>query len=393
MRAESLHWEKTFVSKLFCHFAWDFRYLKNYSEVLLCCKQNPQKSLFDARQWDVNHPVLKSIRKEFLSGSLPSFCSHCKSVEGTGGQSHRLKYFNDLYGDSNQLDSKTSEDGSFSGPVGTFIDFRPGNTCNLACMMCHPDSSSSYHDYEKIMNQSLSDTRLVVEKVTFDSIAHLFDQCQTLYLSGEEPTVMKECDEVLQQLVKSKRSSKVHLIMNTNATIFPKKWNTYWDKIKQVTIVASLDGIGAINDYIRYPSNFETISKNLQSYQKLSTFFEHVQMHFEITVFALNVFYISDTILFLQQHFPHSKVSLNFLSQPSNFSIDQIPSELAKKTLDKLEKLVAHHVSSEDIQTLVKRLEQSNGELSYLSQVVQRHDLYRGTSFHKTFSEISRFFS
>ncbi|GAB4420435.1 MAG: hypothetical protein OHK0056_30960 [Bacteriovoracaceae bacterium] len=146
-------------------------------------------------------------------------------------------------------------------------------------------------------------------------------------------------------------------------------------------------------NYIRYPSNFETISKNLQSYQKLSHFFKHVELHFELTVFALNVFYVPDTIFFLQQHFPLSKVSLNFLSQPSNFSIDQIPKELANKTLDKLEELVAHNVSSEDIQTLVKRLGQSNGELSYLSQVVQRHDLYRGTSFTKSFSEISRFFS
>ncbi|GAB4014166.1 MAG: hypothetical protein Fur0010_11970 [Bdellovibrio sp.] len=183
---------------------------------------------------------------------MPSFCSHCKSVEDTGGQSHRLKYFNDLYGDSNQLDSKTSEDGSFSGSVGTFIDFRPGNTCNLACVMCHPDSSSSYQDYEKIMNQTLSVSSPVVEKVTFDSIAHHFDQCQTLYLSEGEPTVMRE----LQQLVQSNRSQKVHLIMNTNATIFPKKWNPYWDKFKQVTIVASLDGIGGINELYKVPFEF-----------------------------------------------------------------------------------------------------------------------------------------
>ena len=51
---------------------------------------------------------------------------------------------------------------------------------------------------------------------------------------------------------------------NSNITRIPEEALELWPEFRKVSVCASLDGIGPVNEYIRHPSKWEEIEKNLR---------------------------------------------------------------------------------------------------------------------------------
>jgi hypothetical protein len=157
-----------------------------------------------------------------------------------------------------------------SNPRIRYYDIRLSNLCNLKCRMCWPHFSSQivkeqqqfakqnlpthYNDYnveewntDKLW-KGISDNSIDIEEITF---------------VGGEPTLHDEMYELLEQLVVTGVSKNIRLKITTNLTNLQTRFLDLFDKFKTVVINGSIDGVGNTNEYIRHPSDWNTIERNI----------------------------------------------------------------------------------------------------------------------------------
>ena len=151
-----------------------------------------------------------------------------------------------------------------------YFDIRLSNLCNLKCRMCWPHFSSQivkeqkdfakaglpthYKNYDvqewdsTLLWQGINDNLIAVEEITF---------------VGGEPTLHQSIDTLLDKLVETGQCKTIRLKYTTNLTNIQPKTLEYMKQFKNTVINGSIDGVGSTNDYIRFPSDWQTIEKNI----------------------------------------------------------------------------------------------------------------------------------
>lgn len=322
------------MSKTFCPLPWIYQAVRNNGDIRLCCQANSSKSkgllrkkdgsIFNASNDNLeesrNADLIKQTRLDMLSGKHPEPCIRCQSEESSGVRSRR-NYENSMWEDTFNFKNAqrlTSEEGSIDTnevPL-IYYDIRLGNLCNLKCRMCGPtDSDSWYKDTVKVwgsteFQDSHGKVKLVkksnggyrTENGDYDWIASesFWDQLKLnaphirhLHTVGGEPLLIEKQYELLETIIKYGSPKKVIIEYNTNLTVLPQRAIDLWKEFKNVRLGVSLDGYGEINDYIRYPSRFEKIEKNLDQIDAAEGNF-HVWI--ATTVQAYNILHLPDFI-------------------------------------------------------------------------------------------------
>jgi sulfatase maturation enzyme AslB (radical SAM superfamily) len=152
-----------------------------------------------------------------------------------------------------------------------YIEISLSNKCNLACKMCSPT-------YSTFWNKLVSDTPSLTEyystvtqpKISVEKIFSSVDlsKLKKIKYLGGEPFITPEIKELFDFLEAKGVIQNIEFECNTNCTLFPTKWLTYLDKFKNVIIELSIDGIGTVNDYIRYGKTWDVIEKNIVKWSK-----------------------------------------------------------------------------------------------------------------------------
>ena len=153
------------------------------------------------------------------------------------------------------------------------LELRLGNFCNLKCIMCGPASSTSiaaervkYHDrFVKIGAQNaVGDMPYYWKDEEFKQFAQtvLTTNVRRVNITGGEPFIIPEVVNFLQMLMP--RCNDVVVSFNTNLTEVSNKLLTTLQKFKNIQISISLEGAGAMNDYVRHPSRWSDIESNIQ---------------------------------------------------------------------------------------------------------------------------------
>jgi hypothetical protein len=207
----------------------------------------------------------------------------------------------------------TKVDGEFSSetPPVLGLDMRLGTKCNLKCRMCHPRSSSAwlgdyvalwgsqYFEYGKSVEiVSGSDGQFVTQNVSYawpskqiswDRLDAILDDIRYIYIAGGEPLLIEEHFQLLDRLIARGRAGQVRIEMASNLTVLPQRLVDKWLEFGGVGLSASIDGVGQVNDYIRFPSHWESVERNLL---KLNAIGAPIDLWIQPTIQALNVYYL-----------------------------------------------------------------------------------------------------
>jgi sulfatase maturation enzyme AslB (radical SAM superfamily) len=226
----------------------------------------------------MNSDYYKEVRLQMLAGQEPKSCTRCYDDERAGLHSKRQQE-NERYLDSIQDQiASTEADGTI--PVSfRFIELRLGNVCNLQCRTCNPASSSKWaKDYAHMEGKFdwVAKFGKVERGQWFESdefwqqLLERSHELERIYINGGEPTLVEKHFVYLEKLIKAGINHNVELWYNINLSQIPGKLIDLWSKFKQVKVSASIDDLGARNDYIRYGSNWDTTMKNLMLLKGLS---------------------------------------------------------------------------------------------------------------------------
>lgn len=378
-----------------------------------------------------NNYYMRSIRLKMLSGEVPDSCIKCFKEEAAGHESKRkweTEYWSHRI-DIPTLIDETKSDGSVPPKV-YYIDLRMGTKCNLKCIMCSPHDSSMWESdwrkiYPKIKNRNLKQLFGWSDGTRIDGGSYqwhqnnpsfwneLYEQIphmKQLYFAGGEPTIIKEHYTLLEEVVNRGYAKDIEVRYNSNGLVIPDKLLDLWKEFKLVRFHFSIDSIERMNDYIRWPPNWEIVKKQLRK-------LDDTEKKFEITIAcavqALNVYYIPDLIKWkLSQNFKKINPQ-NLGAGLVNFHLVYLPAFLNVKILPEWFKIKVKEKHDEFYKWLFKNyrndddfinssygIKRLKGIVSFMfsedwsvrmpefREYISLVDGVRGTNFRETFPEM-----
>jgi len=220
---------------------------------------------FDKIEDIVNSQDLVEIRQKMLAGERVAGCSECYQHEEYGGKSQRLQY--------NQMFPLKFSQSHVERTDIKYFDLRLGNLCNLNCRSCSPKNSSQFSkEINELHNTNITKFHEILpltidtwyeSDVFMDNIDGQLKNIKLLYLTGGEPTIIKKNFEILNKLISTGFSKNITVMINSNMTNLNSDFYEILDEFKSVIFFASIDGTGPIQEYLRYPSDWNQIDNNI----------------------------------------------------------------------------------------------------------------------------------
>ena len=328
----------------------------------------------------LNSPDLKAIRLAMLRGEWPKACVRCKRDEAAGAISMRNHMENRFGGWTEELLSTTQPDGTLEKPQVRYADIRLGNVCNLTCRMCGPQSSRLWADhYNEVqppryqLQPSLLKTFRDDNWVKSHPVRWLIEQClptvEALHFAGGEPLIIPEMVELLEACIRSGRSREIDLSYNTNLTVLPDKVTSLWPHFRSVSLLCSVDGVGALNDYIRRPSKWSDIERNLESIDRNFKTWNIAYAMCSATVQIYNILQIDELFHYVAERFRHITPvpAMSALYFPDYLSIQILPAPLKDLARSKLLALQSE-MSEKVLPEFQHRLSSIDGIIAYMDE-------------------------
>ena len=309
------------MTKTYCDFPFQHQYVHMSGSVRLCCatmenvtdkKGNKVHMNNDSLQKIWNSNYMKDARLKMKNGELLKACTKCIDQEARGYLSLRKE------SDQEKNINNVNADGSMD-TMPNSMELHFGNICNLKCKMCGQDYSNQIGKeilqigekdkdflewvYKQSGNVNNWTNNLSVEYTWFQNektknklIDYVSKHITKLTIIGGEPTVIPEFYALLDYCYKNNTLKDKDITIVTNLTNTNPKMTQWLPKMKAWTIWASIDGIGDITEYIRYPSNFKKVVENLNFYKKLLLESNNGKIVFSPAVQLLNIHQLDDML-------------------------------------------------------------------------------------------------
>ena len=255
-----------------------------------------------------NSQDYKKIRLEMLKGLRPSHCFHCFNQEDHGVKSMRLQFIDQYQSDIEEMIKRTNPDGSIDQPKINYIDMALGNNCNLKCRMCSPwnsyligkDWKKMGKPYDEVGAKKVLQDKWYASPNTFQMIKSALPDVRAIFTTGGEPMLIKEHLDILEMIIEEGHAHHILLRYNSNQTVIPKKIVQLWKHFQTVTFNCSIEAVGELNNYIRYPSKWEKLEKNIYFLDNLSYENKNIEIYIHSTLQAYNVTKIPELLNYLR---------------------------------------------------------------------------------------------
>lgn len=317
------------MTDTFCPIPWIFQAVRNNGDIRVCCQANVTENQGVVRKEDGtpynagrdnmtaarNATLMKEVRKNMLVGEWSQECGRCQQEETAGLNSRRQYELDNWKFSIDDARYVTAEDGTIQEPNLEYYDLRFGNLCNLACRMCGPTDShtwyeqwtdyhgsNEYKDTHGTVKLSRNENgRLTTEDYDWHGSESFWQQLEAnipnirhVYMAGGEPMMIERHYEFLQKCIDMGQAGKMILEYNTNMTNLPNRVLDMWTKFKQVRVGASMDGMGAVVEYQRWPLKWAQAYKNLQKLDEYAQKNSNILPWLACTVTAYNVWHIPE---------------------------------------------------------------------------------------------------
>ncbi len=285
------------LSKNICALPFTAIHFRPNGEIAPCCDyganlpDNSKRFYGNSTEEYKSSKFLKKIKKSFLKGEWPEGCLGCKYKEEQSGHSRRLQETPNFMGHIGARNNCLTKDHLVNYQGHFYTNLAINNTCNLGCVMCHTSNSSflerEYHEnsnhffkdalskpqenhqikiknFKGEWNRSLTEKQIheIVDSIDMSGIAK-----SRITFHGGEPTLLKELYKILNVIKKQNLQDKVLIEFNSNFQQFNAKW---YDALMDFEghAMASIDAIGDVGEYVRYPSDWNKVESNVLKFKE-----------------------------------------------------------------------------------------------------------------------------
>ena len=281
-----------------CLAPWTHTYLSPQTERRLCCASREPAQNFEQyidtsagtgqyipvtleQHWNSEH--MRSVRRRMMAGETLPECDVCNS-KLLNTNVYR-DYFGHLFSHKlSEVYATTDASGATTmQPVSW--DYRFSNLCNFKCRTCGDMLSSAWETEQKSYdmvdwtnsknNWMVPSVRQQISQFQDQQIEQEFNDAveqhrvEEIYWVGGEPLMYEQHWRYMRRIVELGDGGRVYARYNTNLSrIDYRGCNLYsdiLDHIRDWQICASIDGTGAIGEYIRTGLDYNRFRSNFEA--------------------------------------------------------------------------------------------------------------------------------
>jgi len=166
------------------------------------------------------------------------------------------------------------------------------------------------------------------QEAVFEEIFEHANYVKLIQFSGGEPFIHRTFREILRKLVETREAAHIELYITSNGMTHSPELSSLLAHFSSVELGISVDGLGVLQEYIRFPSKWDALRRNIFSFQK-----DKVPISIRPTAQAYNAFGLLDLARWCDTNgIPF--VLDNILSAPGFLSLDMLPDVVILKTLE-----------------------------------------------------------
>jgi len=320
-------------SDTFCMIPWIHMHAFPDGRAYPCCLGEDKHPIGNFKEHTMkeiwNGTPYKQMRKNMLEGKSCKECTRCYEQEENGFVSMRNST-NKNFGQHIALVDDTKSDGTYEDFKLRYYDVRFSNLCNFSCRTCGGWFSSSWYQEEVETFGPRNYPQILFagrdEMDMWNQMQEHIPYLEQIYFAGGEPLIMEEHYRILKELVK-REMFDVKIIYNTNFSRLNLKDEDvldYWKLFNNVSIGASLDGMGARAEYIRKGTKWDQIVRNRERMMEKCP---DTDFYVSPTVSIFNVLHITD---FHRDWVDRgllnpADLNINILQSPERDRIDVLP--------------------------------------------------------------------
>jgi hypothetical protein len=350
----------------------------------------------DMEKWDLpgqsviegrNTAPWKKMRQDFLDGQFHEIhdCRSCSYNEKSGTTSPRqqnnkfLSQFLDV--DIVQEVKNIINNNNQVHDIFT-LDYYPSNYCNYSCVMCAGGASSQRQTFEvKVLKYQ---QKIVLNSADPD-FYDVLNKVQVINFTGGETVLQKQVHQIMDYLIEKDLAKNILITLLTNASSSAWDVDKKFQQFKQVIYNASIDGVGAVGEYQRRGSCWDTVEKNsleLMNHPYISTV-----VNFVLT--AMNALDVMDFVNWSYSHgfgpknpedVQGSYINVSPVFRVDHLGVGALPDPLRTMALDRLHQgrlqFSSNSIYDNYYQTLVDRfisvIESTPHTPDYLTKFVEQ---------------------
>lgn len=165
------------------------------------------------------------------------------------------------------------------------------------------------------------------ERIVFGEILTRPKRLRSINFSGGEPLINPVLTVILERLVESGHAEHIEVYITSNGTVYSKCLPELLKQFGSAHIGFSIDGMGALQEYIRSPSKWDIVRRNVVAFLK-----ENVSVSVRPTVQAYNIFGLLDLVRWCEWHRVPFVLD-NILYSPASLSLDMLPQAVIDEAL------------------------------------------------------------
>lgn len=319
-----------------------------------------------------NSDSMISLRKKMHKGEKVKNCATCYR---DGNASMRVRSINEYKNNYKILNmvSETIENNYKSQNLPSRLELKPSNLCNLKCVMCNsydssqiakelkelavefngievyagrfikitPEKTGIYENNETFSNVGNPDWS--DDEKIWQSFVNIAPTLENLSFAGGEPTLIPFVEKSLRYCVDNDLAKNITVFLSSNFTNLNKDFLELMPKFKKFELIASIDGFDKVNEYCRYPSKWQQISKNYLTVKEMTGRYDNVKILINITVNLLNVLDLHTLLGWIDElsmQYPYYKewpYNINLIWGPLDQRINNLPPYLKDLAISRLQ--------------------------------------------------------
>lgn len=413
-------------SKTFCVYPFFNINSNTDGSIKLCCniRDNSHVKKDNGTEYNLgvdsideiwNSDYLKNTRARMLAGEKVHDCKDCYRHEEISGSSSRTQSNKQYLNNPKILTAVNDFITTLKVPIKHLnsVELRLGNVCNLACNSCWGYSSSKVNEerikilkhkdvtskYKALWSSELSIPKDINKwyknSVYETNIETISKNLERVYITGGEPTLIKENRTLLKNLVDS-GNTNCFISFTTNGTTSDGELLDLLRHFDQSEIQISLDGIENQANYIRYPISWTEFNENVKNLLSM----RNVKIVFYTVISAYNLFSVTNILKYVDSIAAERPVSWYpiFLDNP-NFLRTQIwPLDVRENAIKEIERSVGNlknlkrYVSADTFKKVYDYYTSEENQYGELEEFIEFNnvlDKHRRTDFNQTFPELS----
>ena len=232
---------------------------------------------------------IDQVQQSILHQERSPACATCWKLEDYGNPSERQLHNSafDYYADRDiERIEQDVRDGNYQTKI---VKLSTSNLCNGTCVTCGPSDSSAWAALEN---------RPIAYKKIPDSTLENINWAEITQLSfvGGEPLLEKKNFQILQNLIDQNNTNCfVSIVTNGSVELSESQLNVL-SKFSNLNICLSIDGVGKSFDYMRWPLEWNTLTKNINIFKQQARY-----VSVSCMISNLNIMYFDQLIDFFDK--------------------------------------------------------------------------------------------